>query len=510
VKPAESNLPPLQAAEWSDPWWRLTHLYWIQDKNGRPVLFKPNPEQEAFYRSIWYRNIILKARQLGFSTLMMIMALDQAMWVPNFNAGVIADTLPNAMKLFRKISFAYKRLPKFVRDQFPVKSMSASEIIFAHDSSISVGVSARGGTLQLLHVSELGKVAARHPDKAKEIVTGAFEAVPSDGIIVVESTAEGAQGEFYDLTTEAQREQAEGSKLTQLSFKPHFFPWHRSKEYRLDPNGVHIPEKMRVYFRELATKEGVKLDAWQQAWYVVKARTLKRLMKREYPSTPAEAFEAAIEGAIYGEEMATLRELGRITKVPLDPSSPVNTFWDFGTSDATAIWLHQRIGLTNLFIKYTEGNGRGLKHWWVDVLEEWRRENKARWGRHYLPHDANADIQGESVETKAKILQRQGMDSGSQVIVPRVFSIDIGINLTREAIVRDVWIDRDECADGIKCLDGYQYEWLPNMGRFSSDPLHNWASHGADAFRQFAQGFKFMPPEAKAKLAKFKNRDRRN
>lgn len=507
--PASDRLPGLDAGNWADPWWRLNHLYWIQDKRGKSVLFKANPEQEDFYRNIWFRNTILKARQLGFSTLMALIALDQAMWNPNFNACIVADTLPNATKLFKKILFAYKRLPAFVRDRFPLKGQAKTELEFQHESSVSVGVSARGGTLQLLHVSELGKTAARAPEKAREIVTGAFEAVPDDGIIVVESTAEGAAGEYYDITSEALKAQAEGRHLTALDWRPHFYPWHTNAAYRLPAEGVHLGEKLVKYFRELRTKEGIQLDAEQMAWYAVKQRTLKRLMKREYPSTPAEAFEAAIEGAIYAEEMATLRELGRITTVPLDPGFPVNTFWDFGGSDATAIWFHQQVRLQQRFWKYIEGNGRGLKYWWVERCEALREELKFRWGRHYLPHDADAVIQDEEITTKAKILQKHGMSASSQIVVPRVFSIDIGINLTRDRLVADVWIDRDECAQGIKVLDGYQYEWMPSLARFSEQPLHNWASHGSDAFRQFAQGFKGSTPEQAEKMARFRNRDRR-
>jgi hypothetical protein len=477
-------LPPLDAKEWTDPWWRLNHLYWILDKNARAIRFKPNAEQKAFYDSLWYRNDILKARQLGFSTLMALLALDQCMWVPNFTAAVIDITMPDAIKKLRKVEFAYKRLPDLVKQASPLQSKAATEWIWTNGSSLYCGVSARGGTTNLLHVSELGKIASRFPHKAREIITGAFESVATDGMIVVESTAEGASGAFFDITDEAHKRQLEKTPATTLDFRLHFFPWYTSKEYTLDPTGVRIPEPLQRYFRELQAKEGITLTAGQMAWYAAKKRLLKGDMKREYPSTVAEAFEAHIEGAIYAEQMTELREHGRITHVPLDPGARVNTFWDFGASDQTAIWFHQYVRMQHRFFAYRQANNKGLKKWWLE-LEEFRRERSFQWGRHFLPHDADASILGEDVTTKTQILHDHGMRN--YIVVPRIADINTGINLTRDEMIRDVWIDKDECAEGIKCLDGYQWVWNENRGVFTSEPLHNVASHGSDAFRQWAQ-----------------------
>lgn len=499
-------LPPINAAEWQDPWWRLNHLYWILDKNGRPVLFRPNAEQEAFYRSLWFRNDILKARQLGFSTLMAIMALDQCLWVPNFTAAIIDITMPDAVKKLRKVEFAYKRLPEIVRQACPVKAKAATEWQWTNGSSLYCGVSARGGTTNLLHVSELGKIAARWPEKAREIITGAFESVATDGMIVVESTAEGAAGAFFEITDEAHKALLEKRRLTQLDFRLHFFPWYTAKAYRLDPTGVHIPEAMVKYFRELEAKQGIKLDAGQRAWYVAKKRTLKGDMKREYPSTVAEAFEAHIVGAIYAEQMTWLREHGRITKVPLDPTLRVNTFWDLGGSDMTAIWFHQYDRLQHRFVRYREANNRGLRAWWKEI-EEWRREAGFEWGRHFLPHDADHTVLGEDITTKATILRECGMRN--EVIVPRVSSIRAGYELTRDAMQGNVWIDADECSQGIKCLDNYQFVWNEARSVFTDEPLHNWASHGSDAFRQWAQAQPQTTGETPESIRRLKTRDRK-
>lgn len=531
------SLDAMTAQGWrlDDLEWRLDHLYWIVNKDAKAVPFRMNDQQRDFVRNLWYRNLILKARQLGFSTLMQVLELDQALFNRDFNCVVIADTLPNAGKLFKKVEFAYGHLPELLQSMFPVfKKNQGSEITFGHvdadgklhPSTISVSVSSRGGTVQLLHISELGKIALKFPQRAEEIKTGAFESVPTDGCIVVESTAEGAFGLFYELCEPAIKRREQGKPETMLDWRLHFYPWFECKDYRLSPEDaalVEIPPTLQAYFRKLEAELKIKLDPLQRAWYAKKAETQGKKMKQEYPSTPKEAFEQAIEGAVYGDQMTKLREQGRLSVVPLDINSPVNTFWDFGVSDSTAIWFHQQIGLQHRWFYYTEGAGKGLRHWWMDVCEKHRARYGYTWGTHYLPHDAEAEILGEVVTTKRRILEGLGMgrnEGGSIVVVPRVADIGTGIELTRTALAGNHWFydltpNEDNGEDmgagkGIKCLDGYQYTWDDKRGVWSREPLHNWASHGADAWRQFAQGYQEgRTGDARSSLHKFKNRDRR-
>ena len=482
------SLDEVLGPHWRSLEWRLSNLYWIVDETGQAVRFNPNDEQLDFIRNLWPRNLILKARQLGFSTLIEILELDQGLFNADHTGVVIADTLPNAGKLFGKVEFAHKRLPDELKAALPIKAMtSKTGLEFEHGSTIYVGTSARGGTVQLLHVSELGKIARKYPERAAEIVSGAFEAVPATGCIVVESTAEGAAGEFYDLVALAIKRQSEGAPETPLDWRLHFYPWFKKGEYRLDPSMVIVSTKDHDYFDGLQAKLGVSIDPAQRAWYVKKRETQKRLMKREYPSTPQEAFEQAVEGAVFGEEMTQVREAGRITVVPLDLAYPVHTFWDFGLGRRNPIWLMQRIGLQNRWVKYFDDFGKGLGWWWRH-LEDWRREHgEFQWGTHHLPHDADAEILGESVETKRRILVAAGMRN--EYVVPRIALKSTGIDLMRAALPTDNWFDRVECAEGIKCLDGYQFEWNEKMGNWSRTPLPNWAAHGADAWMQYAQDF---------------------
>src|SRR5262249_51444524 len=153
----------------------------------------------------------------------------------------------------------------------------------------------------------------------------------------IESTAEGQEGHYYELCQQAQTKTRMGTPLTSLDFKFFFFPWWRNPEYELDHEGVAIAENYVRYFAKLAETQGIYLSPAKQAWYVKKAETQLSDMRREYPSTPEEAFEASIEGAYFADQMAAAELQGRIGKHRLLPGVPVNTAWDIGVGDYTSI-----------------------------------------------------------------------------------------------------------------------------------------------------------------------------
>ena len=441
LAPALVDLDAILGPDWRDPWWRLNNLYWIVNKAGKPERFRPNAEQTEFYDNLWYRNIILKVRQLGFSTFEVILKLDQALFNGNYTGVVISDSLVNAGKLFAKAEFAYDHLPEALQDALPLKSReSKSSLEFVHGSMVSVGTSARGGTVQDLHVSEMGEIASKRPAAAAEIVSGAFESVPTPdpvtgqdgGRITVEATAKGSDGEFYDMCMLALKRKQEQLPETPLDFRLHFFAWMGRSEYRLDPRTVLVSPEKQKYFDALQAKLNITIDPWERAWYAKKEEGLGRKMKQEYPSTPEEAFEVAVEGAIYGDEMTFIREKGRICDIPLNPEVPVNTFWDLGTNNYTAFWLHQQVGMQNRFLRYFQDSGRGLgfyKQWLADwISAQSTPTHTVRWGTHYVPHDANYAMLGEDTRTKKTILE-QGVNAlKNVVVVDRISDLTVGID----------------------------------------------------------------------------------
>lgn len=173
----------------NDPLWRLNHLYWIIDKSGNKSLFKLNWAQEKLYHDMWYCNLILKARQLGISTFISLLFLDRCLFNSNQHAGIIAHTREDAEIMFRRVKFAYDSLPAELKALRSVNTDNARELQLSNGSTLRVGTSMRSSTLQLLHISEFGKVCAKFPDKAREIVTGSLNALASGQYVFIESTA---------------------------------------------------------------------------------------------------------------------------------------------------------------------------------------------------------------------------------------------------------------------------------------------------------------------------------
>jgi hypothetical protein len=329
IEQAESRL--------SDPLWRLNNLYWIIDKAGNKSLFNLNWAQKKLYQEMWYCNVILKARQLGISTFVSLLFLDCCLFNSNLHAGIIAHTREDAEVMFRRVKFAYDSLPTELKQVLSVNTDNARELQLSNGSTLRVGTSMRSSTLQLLHISEFGKICAKFPDKAREIVTGSLNALAPGQYVFIESTAEGREGYFYQICKEAQAVWDSGKKLTSLDFRFHFFPWWRHSSYRINQENLAIPSHYSSYFNALEAHLGDKLDLGQRAWYVKRASTQGEDMKREFPSTLEEAFESSNEGLYYGRQIVEARQQGRILKVFYDANVPVHTAWDLGYNDSTAI-----------------------------------------------------------------------------------------------------------------------------------------------------------------------------
>lgn len=481
------------AAILADPVKRIGTLYKIMIKgdDGQEDLvipFRPNRAQRRFISRLHHRNIILKARQLGFTTLIAIVWLDHALFNANVRCGIIAQDREAAEAIFRdKVKFAYDNLPPALKDVMPLARDSATELLFDHNnSSIRVATSMRSGTIHRLHVSEFGKICAKFPDKAEEVVTGSIPAVPKTGVLVIESTAEGREGEFYEMTQRALALQQAGKSLTERDYRIHFFPWFDDPGYRMDPEGVVVTDKDHEYFNQIEAEAGVKIDAWQRAWYVATRDadfpTKPERMWQEYPSTPKEAFQKSTEGCYYVNEFTTARKQNRITAVPWEKATPVNTFWDIGLNDEMAIWFHQRIGAQNRFIRYYENAGEAFAHY-VAYMQGLGYV----WGRHYLPHDGDTKRLGvEKTWTPRQMLEDLGLRNIE--IVPRIDRVQTGIQMVRD-VFGSCWFDETHCKTGILRLESYRKEWDKRLAVWKDEPRHDQASNGADAFRTFAQGY---------------------
>lgn len=481
----------------SDQWWRLNNLYYVKNKSGEKVKFKPWDEQVDFYFNMHYLNVILKARQRGITTIVQIFMLDCCLFNSNINAGVIAHNREDAQKFFDdKIKFAYDNLTDDIKRAISAESNNTNELTFSNGSGIRVGTSMRSGTLQYLHVSEYGKICAKYPDKADEIKSGSLNTVAPGNFVFIESTAEGAHGHFYELSTEAEKTQQLEDCLTDLDYKFFFYPWYQAPEYTLNANNVIYSDEQILYFNELEKEHGIVLSEGQKNWYVKKSKEQGDKMQQEYPSTPDEAFRGITEGAVYGKQMRAVRKERRITDVPYLDGTPVNTFWDIGR-DMTFIWFHQRVGGVNRFFHCYHDDNMSLPDVAKILLQDLEYPyHKYLYGKHYLPHDIGVTdltaikdpITGE-LPTRKKTLENNGIKP--VVAVPRIPYITEGIEMTRQAL-STCWFDKNNCAYGIKSLENYRYKFDIKLETFQKEPLHNWASHGSDALRQYAQGYKHV------------------
>ncbi|EML4853852.1 terminase [Morganella morganii subsp. morganii] len=463
--------------------WRLNNLYWITDKEGHPVRFKMTPEQTEYFEGIHNRNIILKARQLGFTTEVCIIQLDAAIF-ESAKCALIAHTLPDAKRLFReKIKYAYERLPDEIKAANPASNDSAGELVFSKGGSVTVSVSFRGGTLSYLHVSEFGKICARQPEKAREIVTGAFEAVSTECFTTIESTAEGRAGYFFDYCQLAEKALMQGKSLSPLDWKFFFFSWWKNPQYAIDPV-EQLPQRLTDYFAELSGKYGITLNDRQKAWYYAKEKTLGDDMKREYPSIPSEAFQQSVDGAYYAKQFRWLYENKRIGEIPDNSHLPVHTYWDIGVGDSTSIWFVREVGEEFHIIDHYSNSGEGLRHY-MKVLKDKGYE----YASHNGPHDIDNREFGSDAKSRRELAQ-EGYEIDGQTysirfeVVPKL-SVDEGIEAVREILPLCVF-DENKCGEGITHLEAYRKEWDDKRGCWKDKPLHDYTSHDADGFRYFA------------------------
>lgn len=452
------------------------------------VPFRPNASQRMLLGQLNNRNIILKARQMGFSTLIEIMALDHALFNNDQEVVVIAHTKDAATKLYRKkVCFAYDNMPAAIRACFPVKERSQTQMVFENGSSIEVTSSARGGTPHFLHISEMGKIAAKYPDKAVEITTGSLQGVPKNGLVFIESTAEGKAGAFYDMSRRAQAMQEAKVALKPTDYRFHFFAWWSDVGYRLDPKGVRISAKEHEYFDKVEAQMGCMIDLDQRAWYINKRdndfSSTPDLMWREYPSTPDECWQASNEGKYYAVAVSVARQQGRIGNFPLLRHVPVNSFWDLGATDSTAIWLHQEIGGRDRWVRFHEASGKGYLHF---IL--WMESMGCVWGRHYLPHDAEQTRQGVEATTSAISQLRSIRPSWDWIIVDRVQRVQHGIDLCRLEFPQYEF-DEEGTKEGLAHVEAYSRGWNNTLQWWADEPRHDEHSHCCDALRQKAQGY---------------------
>lgn len=215
----------------------------------------------------------------------------------------------------------------------------------------------------------------------------------------------------------------------------------------------------------------------------------KTMTPEQYEQELECSFTAAIIGAYFGKEMAEAERENRITRVPHDPSLLTQTWWDLGINDVTSIWFVQWVGRQPLAIDYMEGSGGDAAYWAGELTKK-----PYRYGDLILPHDA-VNKTPNSSKSYADVLRAHGFTK--QVIIDRTDDLVNSINTARLLIPR-MMFDADKCKRGIEALRQYRREYDDKTRTFKARPLHDWASHPADAFRQGAANASAPSPPRKA------------
>jgi len=160
-----------------DKWWRINNLYWITTADGDRIIYRPNVHQ----KKLWHchnRIIILKARQLGFTTDGLMQGLDKILFTEYCQAGLVAHKREDAENLFQaRLLGAYDDLPDIIQEEKKPTKKEGGTLRLENKSSFRVSTSMRSDTLHFLHVSEFGPMCAKDPAKATELVTGTLNAV---------------------------------------------------------------------------------------------------------------------------------------------------------------------------------------------------------------------------------------------------------------------------------------------------------------------------------------------
>jgi phage terminase large subunit len=184
------------------------------------------------------------------------------------------------------------------------------------------------------------------------------------------------------------------------------------------------------------------------------------------------SFEAASEGSYYGKLLEQAEQAGRVTRVPWQPELKVDTWWDLGIGDSTAVWFSQQAGLERHFIDYYECSGEGLAHY-AKMLQD----KGYVYGEHRAPHDIAARELGTG-RSRLEVAKGLGLNFR---IAPRL-SVEDGFEAVRNLLPR-AWFDAEQCRHGLKALRSYHREFNEQRQTFLPHPVHDWSSDAADAFR---------------------------
>lgn len=462
--------------------WRMNNLYTIEDKDGVKQIMRLNHAQQKVLTQFKHnRKIILKSRQQGISTLYLAYNLDSCIFGEGFSAGIQSYGQDESNKLQRRAELMWDEFPGDIKALLGVKLVTNNQkgMSFSNRSILKIG-NFRGDTLQSLHVSELGKIAKKFPEKAEELKKGAFQSVGKNNKITIESTAEGKSGMFYDMWAQAEIDSLKDT-FSPFSFQPIFLSWMEDHDCNLDYE-MELDEEAKEYLSKLEHSLNIELTLTQKWWYMSKKIELGEGFDQEYPATPEMAFAQSVEGTYYGNEFKQLK----IVKDNYDPQLKVHSAFDLGMNDTFAIGFFQKYpdGHIELIGEYLN-SGYGLQHY-RDVFDALSKKFGWVHGQTYVPHDSKVR---ELIADKTRWEALK--DLGFNPILVKKHRLMDGIETTRQ-FLPTIAIN-EECEEILKAIQNYRKKYDSKWDVYLDTPVHDESSHAADMIRYIAMGDKKRP-----------------
>ena len=390
------------------------------------IPYKPRPLQREVHKSLKRFNVLVCHRRFGKSVLAINELILHAVNNPNHKLAYIAPTYRQGKAIAWDYLKQYtKPLMYFGGD----KNETELRIDLWNGSKIQIYGADNNDSLRGLgfHGVIMDEYAIMAPRTWTEIVRPAISDTLGWVIFIGTPMGHNQFWEVYDYALRGHKD------------------WF-SKMYRASETGV------------------IPADELEQAASI--------MTEEQYNQEFECSFTAAVSGSYYGKLMTKADNENRIDSVPLDSNVGVETWWDLGIGDSTAIWFAQRVGEEIHLIDYYENSGESLMHY-ADVLED----KGYAYSRHIAPHDIQARELGTG-KSRLEVSQELGI---MFEVAPRL-EVDHGIESVRNALPY-CWFDREKCKLGIDALRQYRKQWDEKNQVFKNKPLHDWCSHSADAFR---------------------------
>lgn len=212
-------------------------------------------------------------------------------------------------------------------------------------------------------------------------------------------------------------------------------------------------------------------------------------------------FNVNVQGYYYLDYLVEAEEEGRIGRVPYNPALPVNTWWDIGWHDSTAIWFTQSTKRDVSVIDFYQNDHKGL-----EFYAKYLQKLKYVYSQHNFPHDM-VDVEYGTGRTRMEMAEE--LFRGTKIDRVDKLSIEDGINAVR-MVLPQCSFDKEKCDAGLKALYNYHREFDDKTKEYRNKPKHDWSSHAADAFRYFAVGLALPKKKRSITNDRFKKYGRTN